>query len=174
MQPNQPDFVNQRHTGFTLIELTIVLLLIATLATWGLPSLQTLGRHTALVSDLNRLQTAFSLARNSAITLRTTVTVCPTNHSRNACISDWSQDLIVVKGDITNAIIGDDIVRIFPALSETTIAYNRGSTRVKYTPMGYAYGFNGRFQVCANNAEGRMLVLSQLGRLRIEDAPIRC
>ncbi|WP_249978461.1 GspH/FimT family pseudopilin [Vreelandella olivaria] len=161
-------------TGFTLIELTIALLLIATLAAWGLPSFQAFGRNTAVISDVNRLQTAFSLARNTAITQRTTVSVCPTDSSRSACISDWSQDFMVLKGVTISPALNDDIVRIFPALPETTVSYSRGWQRVSYNPMGHTSGFNGRFEICAENAQGRTLILSQLGRLRIDDTPIRC
>ncbi|MGO3004639.1 MAG: pilus assembly protein, partial [Halomonas sp.] len=60
----------------------------------------------------------------------------------------------------------------------TQVTYSRGWSRIRYDPMGYTSGFNGSFTVCAGHraegAQGQKLVLSQLGRLRIDEAPIDC
>ncbi len=163
-----------RSQGFTLLELVIALLLISALAAWGIPNFQTLGRNTAVTADINRLQTAFSLARNTAITQRMTTTICPANAAKNACTHDWSSVLLVIKGDSINQIHNADIVRVFPAQTATAISYNRGTRRVSYSPLGHTNGFNGSFDICTDNGRGKRLVLSRLGRLRIDEAPIDC
>ncbi|WP_301585736.1 GspH/FimT family pseudopilin [Halomonas alkaliantarctica] len=163
-----------RTQGFTLLELVITLLLISALAAWGIPSFQALGRNTAVTADINRLQTAFSLARNTAITQRITTTICPANAAKSACTRDWSNALLVVKGDSINHIRSNDIVRVFPAQATTAISYSRGTRRVSYSTLGHTNGFNGSFNLCAENTRGRKLVLSRLGRLRIDETPIDC
>jgi type IV fimbrial biogenesis protein FimT len=174
MSPTDNGIPHTRIQGFTLLELVIALLLISALAAWGIPNFQALGQNTAVTTDINRLQTAFSLARNTAITQRMTATVCPTNTARSACTNDWSNTLIVFKGDSTNKIDGEDIVRLFPANATTTVTYSRGTRRVSYSPLGHTSGFNGRFDICAESIRGRTLVLSRLGRLRIDETPAGC
>ncbi|MGM2596721.1 pilus assembly FimT family protein, partial [Bacillus cereus group sp. Bce035] len=64
--------MSYRHSwqGFTLIEMLIALALMGILAAWGLPNFQALGERSAVASEVNRLQTALTLARNTAITQR--------------------------------------------------------------------------------------------------------
>ncbi|WP_083007140.1 GspH/FimT family protein [Halomonas sp. GT] len=174
MQANNNGAPHTHIQGFTLIELIIALLLISVLATWGMPNFQALGRNTAVTADINRLQSAFSLARNTAITQRKTATVCPTNKQRNACTRDWSNALLVFKGEATNQITSSDVIRVFPKEKTTTVTYNRNRRRVSYSTLGHANGFNGRFYICAASAPGKVLVLSRLGRLRIDETPADC
>ncbi|RUR25683.1 prepilin-type N-terminal cleavage/methylation domain-containing protein [Vreelandella andesensis] len=174
MPPNNNGLPLTRIQGFTLIELVIALLLISALAAWGMPNFQALGRSTAITADINRLQSAFSLARNTAITQRKTATVCPTNRQRNACTNDWSNALLVFKGEAINQITSNDVIRVFPAEKTTTVTYNRSWRRVSYSSLGHTDGFNGHFYVCAADAPGKVLVLSRLGRLRIDETPADC
>ncbi|MDQ7735368.1 GspH/FimT family pseudopilin [Halomonas sp. SpR1] len=164
--------------GFTLLELLVTLLLVGIIAAWGLPNFQALGQRTAQTSAVNRLQSAFSLARNTAISQRRQITVCPASANRQACIKGWSGELMIVRGDKTNGITEDDILRIVPAQQDTQVAYSRGWSRIRYSPLGYTSGYNGSFSVCSSSGAegslGKKLVLSQLGRLRIDEAPIDC
>jgi type IV fimbrial biogenesis protein FimT len=166
------------EAGFTLLELLITLLLVGIIAAWGLPSFKALGERTAQTSEINRLQSAFSLARNTAISQRSQITVCPATTSRQACHEDWSGELMIVRGDKTESIPADDVLRVMPAQQSTQVAYSRGWSRIRYNPLGYTSGFNGSFAICSSSggegAQGNKLVLSQLGRLRIDEAPIDC
>ncbi|MFB9866069.1 GspH/FimT family pseudopilin [Vreelandella sulfidaeris] len=166
------------NSGFTLLELLITLLLVGIVAAWGLPSFQLLAERTARYSDINRLQSAFTLARNSAISQRSQMTLCPATEDRQSCAHEWSGELMVVRGDKTQHIANDDILRIFPTQRNTQVAYSRGWSRIRYDSLGYTSGFNGSFTICpatrTDGAQGRKLVLSQLGRLRIDEASIDC
>ncbi|MBS3670700.1 MULTISPECIES: GspH/FimT family pseudopilin [Halomonadaceae] len=175
-------FHNQARTtpesGFTLLELLVTLLLVGIIAVLGLPNFQALGERTARSSEINRLQSAFAFARNTAISQRQQITLCPANKSRKACANDWSSELMIVRGDKTNSITKDDILRIVPAQQDTQVTYSRGWSRIRYSPLGYTSGYNGSFSVCsssgAQGSQGKKLVLSQLGRLRIDGTPIDC
>lgn len=164
--------------GFTLLELLITLLLVGIIAAWGLPNFQALGERTAQTSEVNRLQSAFSLARNTAISQRRQVTLCPTTENREACADDWSGELMIVRGDKTESIAADDILRIMHAQQDTQVTYSRGWSRIRYSALGYTSGYNGSFAICSGSgtedSQGKKLVLSQLGRLRIDEAPIDC
>lgn len=165
-------------SGFTLLELLVTLLLVGILAAWGLPNFQAMGERTALTSEVNRLQSAFSLARNTAISQRRQITLCPATESHQACQQEWSGELMIVRGDKTENISEDDILRIVPPQQGAQVTFNRGWSRIRYNSLGYTSGYNGSFAICsgsgAEGSRGKKLVLSQLGRLRIDEAPIDC
>ena len=85
---------------------------------------------------------------------------------------------MIVLGNKTDSITEDDILRIVPAQQGIQVTYNRGWSRIRYSSLGYTSGYNGSFSICSSNgaegAQGKRLVLSQLGRLRIDEAPIDC
>ena len=85
---------------------------------------------------------------------------------------------MIVKGDQTDNIQTDDILHIMPAERGTRVTYSRGWSRIRYSSLGYTSGYNGSFAICSGNgaeeSQGKKLVLSQLGRLRIDEAPIDC
>ncbi|NAO98529.1 prepilin-type N-terminal cleavage/methylation domain-containing protein [Halomonas sp. MG34] len=175
-------FYVKTHTtpenGFTLLELLITLLLVGIIAAWGLPNFQALGERTAQTSEVNRFQSAFSFARNTAISRRRQLTLCPASQNREACANDWGGELMIVWGNKTDSITEEDILRIVPAQQGTQVTYNRGWSRIRYSPLGYTSGYNGSFAICSTSgavgSKGKKLVLSQLGRLRIDEAPIDC
>lgn len=164
--------------GFTLLELLVTLLLVGIIAAWGLPNFQALGERITKTSEVTRFQSAFSLARNTAISQRRQLTLCPASENRKACTKDWSGELMILRGDKTYNIAEDDILRIVPAQKGTQVTYSRGWSRIRYSPLGYTSGYNGSFAICSSNgaegSQGKKLVLSQLGRLRIDEAPIDC
>ncbi|TVP47155.1 MAG: prepilin-type N-terminal cleavage/methylation domain-containing protein [Halomonas sp.] len=178
MSNGQNDIPPAFESGFTLFELLITLLLVGMIAAWGLPNFHALGERTVHTSAINRLQNTFSLARNTAISQQGSITLCPAADNRTACVDEWSGELIIVRGDITNEIPEEAILRIVPALPHTQVVYSRGWSYVRYNAMGYTRGFNGSFAICSTNgglgAQGKRLVLSQLGRLRVDEAPIDC
>ncbi|MBR2514888.1 MAG: GspH/FimT family pseudopilin [Halomonas sp.] len=168
-----------RHSwqGFTLIELLVTLALMGILAAWGLPSFQGLGERSAVTSEVNRLQTALTLARNTAITQRSEVTVCPANDARSACTSNWNNPVMVVIGDKTSGIDGSEVVRVFPPTSGVNVTKS-GHNRIKYSAIGHATGFNSTYSICPTNEQtstsGKSLVVSNLGRARVAEDPISC
>ena len=76
------------ESGFTLFELLVTLLLVGIIAAWGLPNFQALGKRAAQTSEINRFQSAFSLARNTAISQRRQLTLCPASANHKACAND--------------------------------------------------------------------------------------
>ncbi|WP_075879562.1 GspH/FimT family pseudopilin [Vreelandella massiliensis] len=167
--------MKQPSQGFTLLELLVVMLLIGIMATLATPSFLAFGERNARSAAVNQLQSTLAFARNTAITQRMDITVCPTDDARENCINEWSGPILVVAGDQQDGFTASDIVRFFPPAQRTGIEYSRNWRRIKFTPLGHSSGYNGRFWVCPSGAmEGRELVLSQLGRLRIAEQPYDC
>ncbi|WP_404375881.1 GspH/FimT family pseudopilin [Vreelandella aquamarina] len=174
----QPHHTARRNnTGFTLIELLVALALMGILAAWGLPNFQALGERSAVTSEVNRLQTILTLARNTAITQRGDITVCPANEEKNACSDDWNNPIIIVNGDKTTSISEQDILRVFAPTQGTHVTKN-GHSRIKYNAMGHVGGFNSTYTICPSNdqttSSGAELVVSTLGRARVGEDPISC
>ncbi|MFG6668759.1 GspH/FimT family protein [Halomonas sp. HNIBRBA4712] len=159
------------RSGFTFLELLVALALAGLLALGSLSPLRAVGHSAALKSEANRFQQAFALARNTAITQRTRVVVCPLDAARR-CDDDWSRPLAVIlpagEGRARR------LVRVFEPHPQSRVRYNRRWRQVHYTPLGHASGFNGTFELCNAGDTGRRLVLSQLGRLRVDRARIEC
>lgn len=164
--------------GFTLLELMIVVLLVGILAQWGLPALSGVSERNALRAETSRLQSALTLARHTAITRQTPVTVCPTNAERSHCTSQWSAALLVMTGDVSGDVSAEDIVRVFPAGSGTQTRYRTDRNRVRYSRLGHTSGFNGSFTVCPQpmsaDTMGQALILSRYGRLRSAPEAVDC
>lgn len=166
--------------GFTLLELLVALLIMGIIAAWGIPSFQALGERTASAGEANRLQTALGLARQTAITQRQPVTLCPIAGSQDTsrCGENWSQTLMVVRGDQTADIASADVLRTFPASKGVNVRYSRGWRRIRYDALGHSSGYNGRFILCPrgekSRARGSTLILSQLGRWRMAPSPTEC
>ena len=166
-----------RSRGFTLLELLVVIALISLLIMLSLPGLTAFGQRNARTAAVNHLYSTLAFARQLAVSEQTSVTVCGANESRDTCVSGWSGELLVVTGNTTVAIEPTDIVRIVPALPSMTITYTREHQRrrIRFNPLGFSKGYNGRFHLCAEDAEtGSTLVLSQYGRLRLDEQPHRC
>lgn len=170
--------MKQPSQGFTLLELLVVILLMGIMATLAMPSFIAFGERNALSAAVNQLQSTLAFARNTAITRRIEVTVCPADDDRSACGSEWSGELMVVKGNQTDNVQADDIVRVIATGQGTQVTYSRGWSRIRYSSLGFTSGYNGSFAICSGNgtekSQGKKLVLSQLGRLRIDEAPIDC
>lgn len=160
--------------GFTLIEMLVAMLLMTAMIAWLTPRFQALGHHSVLNSEVSRLRSAFALARHTAISQRTKVTVCPASPNLTACSSTWGDALLVIKGDTEGGIQPEEILRVFPGQSAAYTTYSRGWQRISYNVLGHTSGYNGSFDICATQEEGKRLVLSQLGRLRVDSAPVGC
>lgn len=84
-------------SGFSLIELMIVLVILAAVLVIGLPSFSSAGMVTRLKSYANEVVTSVYLARSEAIKRNTTMTVCQSADGSTCTTSgDWEQGWIVV------------------------------------------------------------------------------
>ncbi|SNY98641.1 GspH/FimT family pseudopilin [Halomonas sp. hl-4] len=166
--------------GFTLLELLVTLLIMGIIAAWGIPSFQALGERSARTGEASRLQTALGFARQTAISQRHPITLCPSHGPQDTtrCGDQWNQTLMVIRGDQTEGISSADVLRSFPATERVDVNYSRGWRRIRYDALGHTSGFNGRFTLCppsdTSRAKGSTLVLSQLGRWRMANAPAEC
>ena len=99
LQPRGADMGSKRAArGFTLLELMVVLIIVAIVLTFAVPSYRTLILNRRINGLTDNLFNSLSYARNLALSNDEPVTVCPYSApGSTACGSNWSAGWIVVK-----------------------------------------------------------------------------
>ncbi|MCI0511113.1 type IV fimbrial biogenesis protein FimT [Chromohalobacter marismortui] len=94
------------HRGFSLLELLIVLVIFAILASIAVPSFQRLQQRQQLTAASNELVAALRLARGEAIMRETEVTLCASADGESCGGKDWAKGWRVeASGSNDNPII---------------------------------------------------------------------
>jgi len=179
--------------GLTLIELLItssILLLSLTLAA---PPVGKMLIKTRISSQLNKLAHAIRFAREAAITMHTTITLCRSSDSIN-CNGQWQDGMIVFTDENADRSINanDRYLQKFEAFPVTdTVTWRAFGNRqyLQMKPSGFTRFQNGSFTYCPKEGVeyARALIINAAGRVRFsvdsdgdginEDAkgnPIKC
>ncbi|WP_036134632.1 GspH/FimT family pseudopilin [Marinobacter nitratireducens] len=113
----------RRHSGFTLIELIIAIIILAIVATYAVPSFQQTVMNNRLTSQINEVSSLIAYARSEASKLRSgVITACSSTDSASCAgssawetgwiiFSDFDGDRTVDNGD------GDELLKVGGALS---------------------------------------------------------
>ncbi|MBF0141761.1 MAG: GspH/FimT family pseudopilin [Magnetococcales bacterium] len=117
-------------SGFTVIELMVVILVLAVLAMVAVPSFRTMIRTARVTSQVNDFVGTLALARNTAIKRGTTVTVCASDQSTGSTTSSscststWQIGWMVYVGSYTTTPAASTILKV-----HTHFAGSAGSTQ---------------------------------------------
>lgn len=160
-----------RQRGLTLVELLVVIGVATLLMGWVVPGYQAMSARQELASEAHRLRVALALGRNTAITRRTTITVCPSPDRQRCSMEDWGAPLAIVLGPLTeNGFHPDALLRIIEAGRGVTVSFREDGKPVRYGALGRPAGHNGTFHLCGRQGQGTQLVLSNFGRVRTGNA----
>ncbi|MCE8005252.1 GspH/FimT family pseudopilin [Billgrantia ethanolica] len=164
-------FIAPRQRGLTLIELLVVIVVAGILMGWAVPGLQAMHARQEVVAEAHRLRTALVLGRNSAITRRSTVIVCPSPDRQSCRMDDWSAPLAIVLGPLSgNDFAPDALLRVLENGRGVSVSYRQDDKPVRFTQLGRSSGHNGTFRICGRHGQGTELVLSNFGRVRAGSA----
>jgi len=165
--------------GFTLIEMLTALGVATILIAVAIPGMQQFQMNARQSGSVNDLVNGMRIARNTAITTNTRVTVCATG-SGNGCENvSWDRGWIAfVDDDADRALDNNEtVIRSGSSTNGITIRSGQFSTFFVYRPNGRVM-FNsvaqnsGQFMICdergSEHAKGIRLDLS--GRPRVYDA----
>lgn len=89
----------QRHSGFSLIELLVVLILIVIIAGVGIPGFQGFIQGSRITQSTNAMLGFLQLARSEAVTRRATITVCASDDQASCtATTDWESGAVMLQG----------------------------------------------------------------------------
>lgn len=161
-------YKNKKTSGFTLMELIIILAIVAILASMAAPSFSNIIQTNRMSTQYNELLGTLSLARSEAVKRGVSATVCKSDNG-SSCGGSWHEGWLAFVDIDRDGVVdsGEEVVRIHSALSGgNTLVFARN--RVTYDSDGLATGFTGTFTLCDSrgDTDSKGLVVSNTGRVR--------
>jgi len=126
----------QRSSGYTMMELAMVMAIVAILAAIAIPSFKFVTSSNRIASEVNGLLGDVQFARSQAVKEGQSVTLCSSSDGSNCTSTAWQLGWIVFLD--TN---GDKIHQVSEAIIRTQPAFSGTDTFVA-TPAFYALTFN--------------------------------
>ena len=159
--------------GFSLVDASIVLAVVAILAGLALPGFQDLLQRQRTASALHLLSAQLAQARNTAIARRMPVTVCPSNgDGRCRDEPDWSDGWLVYRDPDRNSqpVDPNDVLRHAhkPLHPSVRVLASAGRLRIRYQPDGRSGGNNLTLRVCSGTELGGEVIVNNTGRVRTQ------
>ena len=171
-------------TGFTLVELTIVLAIASLLLTVAAPAYGDWIAAYQLRNHAEQLASSMNLARSEAIRRGYRVNLCPAADGRRcADAAAWGAGWLVFVDVNRDGRIGDDepVLRVERAAAPgiRVLANRPIEDYVSFTALGSARLLNGglqmgTFTVCRAGQRALKVVLANSGRVRLEKTADPC
>lgn len=166
-----------RHQkGFTLLELLTTLAVGAILVSFAVPSFQTVTANSNQTGSVNDLISALHVARSTAVSQNTRVTVCASDDGRSCGADGWHKGFIVFRDvDSDQTVDGEDTIissggkldslKIAPSGFGSALTY-RTNGRVNQPAAGTIVG---AFAFCDSrgSSHARALIIEVSGRPRV-------
>lgn len=174
--------------GFSLIELMTILGVAAVLFTIAGPALQQFTNNSRRTGAVNNFIASIHIARNTAITTNSRVTMCASEAGATCELVAWNEGWIVFTDQNSNQLVdaGETIVGTSAGYDSLVIQSGQFPSFVMYRPTGRAMtvsvtGNSGEFTVCDSRGAdyARAVIMDLSGRPRVSDtsmigAPLTC
>jgi type IV fimbrial biogenesis protein FimT len=170
-----------RQSGFTLIELIIVMILVGILVAIGVPSYKSITTSSRMSAESNALLGDLQYARAEAVREGEPVTVCISSSgtSCDTASTSWQEGWIIftdLNDDQKVDAAGDAVLRVQRAFSSTdTFTSSNTDYAVTFTREGFAYlgAAGGSMTITLHDAAAeqyysRCLNISQAGMMSIQ------
>ena len=163
----------KKNSGFTLLELIMVLALVAIVMTFAIPAMQTFTLNDRLTTNINVLIGHLAYARSESLTRSSQVVIC-TSDDGLTCSGNWSDGWIVfVDFDADNALTaGDEVIRTHQGLGANNTTSTAGiGLQIVYDNRGFVNAASvGSMQLCDGRTGpyGKTIRITNTGRVRLE------
>jgi len=149
----------RRQSGFTLIELLIAIAVTGLLLSMSVPAMDLFVSNARQTSAINDFVSSMHIARSTAITTNTRVTLCPSANGVTCEASNWDRGWIVF-ADLDS----DQIVDINETVTSKTGGIDNLSIESAEFPNFLLYRPNGRVMNAAvNGSAGEFTVCDERG-----------
>jgi len=166
----------RRQTGFTLIELMIAIALTGMLLSMAVPAMDLFVSNARQTGAINDFVSSMHIARSTAITTNTRVTLCPSANGTTCEAIGWDRGWIVF-ADLDS----DQIVDLDETITSKTEGINNLSIKsdefgnfMLYRPNGRVMnaaidGSAGEFTVCDERGadHAKVMIIELSGRPRL-------
>ena len=160
-----------RTTGFSLLELMVVISITLIIITFAAPSFGSLISRSQIDSKANTVFDIFQLARSTAISQGKFITLCPSKDGQQ-CDKQWQLGLMAfIDNNHDREFSGkDEIITFLPSTSSATLHGNQ--PYFTYSPLGALKGRMGSIVSCPSREKlstSVRLLVSQMGRIRTQE-----
>lgn len=171
----------RQERGFTLIEMMIGVGLMALLLSMAVPALDTFTSNARQTGAINDFVSSLHVARSTAVTTNTRVTVCPSDTGLRCAAVDWDQGWIVFRDPNSNQIVDGDetIVSTGSRVEGASFDSAEFGSFLTYRPNGRVMnasvnGSVGQFTLCDSrgSSHAKVMIIDLSGRPRYSDYQI--
>lgn len=173
--------------GFTLVEMMIVLVVLTTLLSVGVPLMQGQLASSRLHGESSRFLGAINLARSEAVMRNLPVSICPSAMAVTGvaeCSGIYAQGWIVFANADKDKVVDtetDKVLRVFEGLPHGFQLTNRSGTRdafrlINYLPDGSSHSTR-TFLFCPPQqsvVQSLSIVMNIVGRARLVEGWGQC
>lgn len=149
----------QRQSGFTLIELMVVLILVGIVAGIGIPAFQGTIQNGRITQATNSMLGLLQLARSEAVTRRAAITVCASSDQATCTAStSWEQGVVMLQGAT--------LIKVLPAAGADVTISGAGNTLTYRTDGTLANA--AAISICDDRGAGssRQISITVIGQAR--------
>lgn len=152
--------ITNRHAGFTIIELLVVVSIMIILTATVVPSLGDMVKRSSLSAETNQLIATLRSARSQAVLYQQSVRVCRANPS----ITDTTLPLCQVNGSNIVMMSSSELVQSLPAPPATIILPAIDVTFLQNGSVTRAQTFS----ITSSSGESTTLSINLAGMVRLE------
>lgn len=160
----------KKYSGFTLVELMVVVAIVGLLMAFGIPAMETYIKNDRLSTQINTLVGHLAYARSEAVTRSQPVALCVSDDMVSCSGSNWAEGwMIFVDSDGDSKFVdGEDVLRVKQALTGNNTLTSTFADIYIYDKRGFSATGTGTFSLCDDRgvANFKSISISNTGRVR--------